>query len=55
MTEKIKKWWFKISHVKCDYCKEPVAEYYDAYLFTVPEYKGDRICLKCIEQLSKQK
>lgn len=55
MKEKIKKWWFKISHVKCDYCKEPVEIYYEAYLFPIEEYKGNRICEKCIKNLPDQK
>ncbi len=55
MIEKIKKWWFKISHVKCDYCKEPVEIYYDAYLFPIEgEYKGNRICEKCIKKLDQK-
>lgn len=56
MIENLKKWWFRISHIKCDYCKEPVEEYYDAYLFTqIKEYKGNCICLDCIKKLPNQK
>lgn len=55
MIKKIKEWWFRISHVKCDYCKEPVDYFYDAYAFSIDEYKGDRICLSCIKKLPKKK
>jgi hypothetical protein len=55
MIEKIKKWWFRITHIKCDYCKEPIEEYYDAFLFPVKEYKGNCICINCIKKLPKQK
>lgn len=51
MKNKFKNWWFNISHVKCDYCKKPVELYYDAYLFPVKEYKGDRICIECIGKI----
>jgi hypothetical protein len=46
--KRIKKWWFRITHVKCDYCKEPVETYYEAYLFPLKKYKGAFICSKCI-------
>jgi hypothetical protein len=55
MIEKIKKWWFRITHIKCDYCKEHVEEYYDAFLFSVNEYEGHRICIDCIKKLPNQK
>lgn len=56
MIVNLKRWWFRISHIKCDYCKEPVEEYYDAYLFTqIKEYKGHCICLDCIKKLPNQK
>lgn len=51
MLKKIRQWWFNISHVKCDYCKKPVDVYYDAYLFPVKEYKGNRICKECISKI----
>lgn len=63
MTEKIKNkgifykfknWVFKVTHVKCDYCKEPVKQYYDAYIFPIKEYKGDRICTSCLKKLNSE-
>lgn len=54
MFDKIKKWWFNISHTKCDYCRKPVEYYYEAYLFPhITEYKGHHICLDCILKLRK--
>ena len=55
MFEKLKNFWFNLTHVKCDYCKTPVKEYYDAFSFGVPEYKGNRICIECIEKLPKKR
>jgi hypothetical protein len=54
MIDKLKKWWFKVTHVKCDYCKEPCDVWYEAYLFPVKEYKGMKICTKCIDELPSQ-
>ena len=48
MIKKFKKWWFNHTNIKCDYCKKPVDIYYDAYLFPVKDYKGDKICIECI-------
>ena len=52
---KIKKWWFRLTHIKCNYCKEPVETYYDAWMFPIEEYKGERICMDCIKKLPNQK
>jgi hypothetical protein len=49
MVKKIKKWWFNLTHYKCDYCNTPIELYYDAYLFSLKEYKGHKICTTCID------
>ena len=57
MVNKFKKWWFKITHVKCNYCNLPVEQYYDAWMFPIDtkEYKGSKICSCCIKKLKDQK
>jgi len=50
---KFKKWWFGLTHVKCNYCKEPLEEYYDACLFPIENWKGNIICKDCIKKESK--
>lgn len=55
MLSKIKDWWFRITHVKCDYCKKPVEVYYDAWMFPVDEYKGPSICMPCVKNIKDQK
>lgn len=54
MIEKFKNWWFRITHVKCNYCNKPVEVYYEAYLIDIKDqYKADRICINCIKELNK--
>jgi hypothetical protein len=54
---KFKTWWFNLTHVKCNYCQKPVSVYYDAYLFniSIQDYKGDKICIDCINKLPNRK
>jgi len=54
MISRLKKWFFRITHIKCSYCKEPCKTYYEAYLFPIKEYKGDIICYDCINKLPDQ-
>ena len=54
MIDKLKKWWFKITHIKCNYCKQPCEIWYEAYCFPIREYKGNVICPKCIDELPDQ-
>jgi len=53
--DNLKKWWFEKTHTKCDYCGEYPDVWYEAYLFPIPEYKGNHICPKCIKKLPDQK
>lgn len=53
LIEKLKKWWFKVTHMKCDYCLEPCKVWYEAYMFPIKEYKGVCMCKKCVEDLMK--
>lgn len=54
MKEKLKKIWFNLTHVKCDYCKQAVEQYYDSWMFPIKEYKGSKICLGCVRKLPNQ-
>lgn len=55
MLKKLKLWWFNFTHIQCDYCSETCEQWYEAWLFEVEDYKGEVICIKCINNLPNQK
>jgi hypothetical protein len=54
-AKKLRQRIMRYHRVRCDYCKQKVDVWYEAYLFPVPEYKGIAICKPCIDKLPDQK